>query len=691
MPQATQGGAGARPIPTSTYRVQLTPDFGFDDVAATAAYLADLGISHVYLSPCLQAAPGSPNGYAVVDHHRVSAELGGEEGRARMCSALAEAGVGVVVDVVPNHMATAVPANAWWWDVLENGPASRYSAYFDVDWDPPEAMLRHVVLLPVLGDHYGRVLEAGGLRLDREGAAFVVRHGDDVFPVSPRSLDNLLAAAAEACGSAELESLGVALGRLPASTATDRASVHERHRDKGVLLARLAGLFRDDAAAARAVDAEMAAVNADPDALDALLGRQNYRLAFWRTAGQELNYRRFFDHNGLVGLRVEDPAVFDATHELVLRWLRDGTVEGVRIDHPDGLRDPGSYLRRLAQATGGAWAVVEKVLQSGEGLPPGWPVSGTTGYEFMNRVGGLFVDPAGEPGLTAAYRTATGVTESFADAVHEAKHLALGQLLCADVERLVALAVGVCRGHRRGRDQTRHQLREALVELAACFPVYRAYVSPEDAAASAEDVRRVEEAVRSASARRPDVDAELFAFLGDVLLLRASGSHPPGLPVPVDGASAELVARFQQLTASAMAKGAEDTACYRWVRLASLNEVGADPARFGTSIEDFHAGCQAAQAERPETLLALTTHDTKRSEDVRARLALLSEIPHRWAAAVERWATHNVRHRTQPDVPDANTEYLLYQTLVGAWPLGTERATAYMEKASREAKVKLTN
>ncbi|MDP9070189.1 MAG: malto-oligosyltrehalose synthase [Actinomycetota bacterium] len=673
--------------PRSTYRVQLGAEFGFDDVAATAGYLADLGVSHLYASPCLQAVSGSSHGYGVVDHRRVSAELGGEEGHLRMCTALREAGIGYVQDLVPNHMAADARENAWWRDLLEHGPSSRYAGYFDVDWDPPEAKLRHTVLLPVLDDHYGRVLEAGALKLQREGGAFALRHGEASFPVSPRSLDQLLGAAAEAAGSAELESLAVALGRLPESSSTDRASVHERHRDAQVLLARLARLCEDDPAVAEAVDAECQARNADPDALDALVRRQNYRLAFWRTAGRELNYRRFFDHNALVGLRAEDGAVFEATHGLVLGWVRAGIVDGLRIDHPDGLRDPEAYLRRVQEATGGTWVVVEKVLQPGERLPPTWPVSGTTGYDFLNSVGGLFVDPAGEAGMTAAHGAATGSSERFSDAVYQAKHLALGELLAADVERLVALVVKACERHRRHRDHSRHHLRQALVELAACLLVYRTYVRSEDAAVSADDVEHVEQALAAARARRPDLDAELIGFLGDLLLLRTRGGDPPGLPAPVDGVEGDLVARFQQLTAAVMAKGAEDTAFYRWLRLVSLNEVGGNPERFATSPEEFHRSCQAAQREHPDGLVALTTHDTKRSEDVRARIGLLSEIPQRWGAAVERWSRHNDRHRSSSGAPDPNTEYLLYQTLVGAWPIDVDRAVAYMEKASREAKV----
>ena len=679
-------GPPPAPPPESTYRIQLTPGFGFDQAAAVARYLADLGISHVYSSPVLQAAPGSTHGYDVVDHHRVSSELGGEPAHARMCEALAAAGLGQVLDVVPNHMAVVGPHNAWWWDVLENGRASVYAAYFDVDWDPPESKLRDTVLLPILGDHYGRVLEAGELRLARRGGAFTVHYHEHAVPVAPRSLDRLLCAAAEACGSPELESIGAALGRLPPSTATDRDSVRERHRDKEVLRARLAALCEEDLALAAAVDERVRSVNADFDALDALLERQNYRLAHWRTAGREMDYRRFFDVNSLVGVRVEDPQVFDDTHALVLEWYQTGVVAGLRIDHPDGLLDPEGYLRRLRVAAPGAWVVVEKILEPGERLPATWPVAGTTGYDFLHRVGGLFVDPAGRAPILELYAEFTGQPTDFAQIVHDKKHMVLRDILAADLNRMTGQFVQVCERNRRYRDYTRHELHEVLREVVACFPVYRTYVRPDEAVVSAEDVVHVQEAVTRAAALRPDLDAELFTFLADLLLLRQRTGRAPGLPSPVGEVEAELVARFQQITGPVMAKGVEDTAFYTYVPLVSLNEVGSTPGSWGLSVDAFHRSCREAQRAWPHSMLATSTHDTKRSEDVRARLHLLSEIPERWGEAVHRWAKSNQDHRSGEDLPDANTEYLLYQTLVGAWPLPVERAVAYMEKASKEAK-----
>jgi (1->4)-alpha-D-glucan 1-alpha-D-glucosylmutase len=655
--------------PRATYRVQLHAGFGFDDLAAVVPYLAALGVSHVYCSPYVQAAAGSTHGYDVVDHRRLNVELGGEEAFARLTAALAAHGLSQVADIVPNHMATAGRENGWWWDVLENGPSSRYAAAFDIDWPAADAR----VLLPVLGDHYGRVLEAGELAVVREGGTFVVRYHEHAAPLDPRTYEPLLAKAAATCRSDDLATIAAALGRLPPATATDPESVRERHRDKEVLRGLLARLLTEQPALAAAVDAAAGSLNADPDVLDALLGAQNYRLAYWRVAAQEADYRRFFDISTLVGLRMEVARVFDETHELVLRLVADGAVTGLRVDHPDGLRDPEGYLRRLFEATAGAWIVVEKILEPGEELPPTWPVAGTTGYDFLNLVGGLFVDPAGEGPLTELHARFTGTGADYREIVREKKHLVMRQSLGAEIHRLGDLAVAVCERHRRQRDYTRRELEAALRELAACFPVYRTYLHrgrpPGDA-----DVAHVAVAAAEARSRRPDLDPALFDFLADVLLLRVPGA-----------AEEELATRFQQVTGPVMAKGVEDTAFYCYRRLLSLHEVGGDPGRFGTGVEEFHRQNRRIAQTWPSTLLTLSTHDTKRSGDVRARISLLSEIPDQWALAVRRWSAHNERHKVE-GWPDRGAEYLLYQTVVGAWPLSADRAVAYLEKATREAK-----
>ncbi|MGI8759509.1 MAG: malto-oligosyltrehalose synthase [Acidimicrobiales bacterium] len=672
------------PAPLATYRLQLQPGFGFDDAAAVAPYLAALGITHVYTSPVLQAVPGSTHGYDVVDHSRVNDELGGEAAHRRFCSALAAAGLGQVLDIVPNHMAITT-GNAWWADVLENGPSSRWAAYFDVDWEGPESKLRNTVLIPVLGDHYGRVLEAGGLGLERQGGTFSVTYFEHRFPVAPPAFGlplSLAAAdlAAQGLGDDdELEFLASAFTSLPPATATDALSVRNRHRDKEVLKRALARLCDQRAEVAAAVDAAVARVNADPDLLDALLERQNYRLAYWRTAGRELDYRRFFDITTLAALRMEDEQVFADTHALVLGWVASGVVDGLRIDHPDGLRDPEGYLRRLHQAAPGAWLVVEKILEPGEELPASWPVDGTTGYDFLNLLGGLFVDPAGEAPLTEAYGAFTGEPTDVVEVEHDKKHLVLRDVLAADLNRLTHLFVAVCEASRRYRDFTRHELHEVLGEVIASFGVYRTYVGTDGKVTEADEAH-LGAALSAAAERRPDLDPELFELLGRVLRGRLEGAE-----------ATSLLLRFQQVTGPVMAKAVEDTAFYTYNRLVSLNEVGGDPGRFGVEVDDFHRAMAATQRGWPATMLASSTHDTKRSEDVRARISLLSEIPAAFAAAVARWSEMNARHATTAPEgatwPDRNVEWMLYQTLVGAWPLSVERAVAYVEKATREAKV----
>jgi (1->4)-alpha-D-glucan 1-alpha-D-glucosylmutase len=661
-------------VPRSTYRLQLQPAFGFDRVAEVADYLAALGISHVYCSPYLQAMPGSTHGYDVLDHHRASAELGGTFGHERMYRALAAAGLGQVIDVVPNHMSIGSAENRWWWDVLENGQASRFAAYFDVDWHPPEERLHDVVVLPVLGDHFGRVLERFEIKLVRDGGTFHFQYHDHRFPVAPRSLNDLLAAAAEAGQNDELAFLATSHGRLPISTATDRRSVNIRHRDKEVLRRLLDRLCRDQPDVAEAIDRTVTTINGDPEMLRALLDRQNYRLTFWRTAGEEMGYRRFFDINSLASLRMEDEQVFEDTHWLILRWVEQGLVDGLRIDHPDGLFDPEEYLRRLRSQAPDKWLVVEKILEPQECLPANWLIHGTTGYDFLNRLGGLLVDPAGADPLTSFYQEFTGESVDYLQVVHDKKHQVLRELFANDVHRLAELLVRICERNARYRDFTRRELRNVVREIIACFPVYRTYIRAAQGQITETDARRIEQAVAAARSHRADIDPDLFDFVRDVLLLKLTGET-----------ESTFVMRFQQVTGPVMAKGVEDTVFYNYNRLLCLNEVGGDPNRLGYSLEEFHAACRETQRLWPESMLATTTHDTKRSEDVRARLALLSEIPQAWREAVQGWAGHNQRHK-RGEWPDRNFEYAMYQMLVGAWPLTVERAVARAIKGVREAK-----
>jgi (1->4)-alpha-D-glucan 1-alpha-D-glucosylmutase len=662
--RAIAGGA-------ATYRVQLHSGFDFDAAAAVVPYLAELGVTHLYCSPVLQAVTGSSHGYDVVDHGRLDEQRGGTAGFQRLVAALAEAGLGQLLDIVPNHMAVDGRANTWWWDVLENGPSSRYATYFDIDWDPPERKLIATVLMPVLGDHYGRVLDAGDVRVEYEGGSFTVRYFDHQAPVSPRSLDDLINRAACRVGSDELAELAAGLGRLPHALLTDPDAVEQRHEDKETILNRVAGLCASHPEVGAALAAEINALNRDPDALDILLQRQNYRLAYWRTAAEELSYRRFFNIETLVGLRMEDDRVFRDTHRLVLDLVAEGSVDGLRVDHIDGLADPQRYLDRLHGAGGGAYVVVEKILEEGEELPPSWPAAGTTGYDFLNAANRLFVDVEGERVIRQTYARFTRLEEAYLDLVHAAKLQIVRDELAAELERLTGILADVCDDHRHYRDYTRRELRDALTEMIAVFPVYRPCTYP-GRPVSAADQQGIATAVERARARRPDLDGDLLDFVGDLVALVYPGRQEGAFAV-----------RFAQLSAPVMAKGVEDTAFYRYYPLSSLNEVGGGPGDLGDPVADFH---RMMVKGRPGTMLTLSTHDTKRSADVRARLNVLSELGAAWGEAVLRWADHNDRHR-RGGWPDHNAEYLLYQTLVGAWPIEGSRAASYMQKAMREARV----
>jgi len=673
---AGPAGAGSSRIPRATYRVQLHDGFTFDDATAIVPYLAELGISHLYTSPVLQAVPGSTHGYDIVDHSRVSDELGGEAGFERLTDALRAHGMGLVLDIVPNHMAISTADNRWWWDLLAHGPASRYAHVFDVDWDLPESRLHNAILLPVLPDHYGRILEAGEIRLVRRRGSVVVRHGDRDFPLDPRTVGALVGEAAQRAGSDALAFIGSALNELPASTAADPERVARRRRDAEVLAARLDELAGEPGPAA-ALDAVVAARNADVDALDALLEEQHYRLAFWRAASRDLGYRRFFDINELIGLRMEDETVFAETHALVLRWVASGRVDGLRIDHPDGLLDPAGYFARLRASAPDAWIVAEKILAAEEPLPADWPIDGTTGYRFANLATGLQVDPAGERSMTEAWEAVADVGPGWEEIAAEARASVLLDLLGSDVNRLTDLLLAVCEQYPRDRDFTRHALHHALRAVAAALPVYRTYVRAQDRHLTDRDARLIDEAVTLAAGRREDLDPEVFAFIGRVLRLE------------VDGELAGCLAmRFQQLTPAAMAKGLEDTAFYRYHRLTALNEVGGDPGRFGTGPIAFHEAMADAEAHWPAAMLALSTHDTKRSADVRARLAMLAGDAEGWRAATALLAEALRPHRATAAGPTDAEVALFLQVVVGAWPIGADRLVTHLAKASREAKLR---
>ncbi|MDH5265571.1 MAG: malto-oligosyltrehalose synthase, partial [Betaproteobacteria bacterium] len=689
-----------------TYRLQLHAGFGFDDAARLVPYLARLGVSHAYCSPLLRARRGSTHGYDVVDHGAINPELGGREGFDRFVAALRAHGMGLLFDVVPNHMGVFGDDNAWWMDVLENGPASAYAGYFDIEWQPADPDVAGKVLAPVLGDHYGVILERGELRLVFEDAAgaFAVRYHDHRFPVDPRDYAALLAGAGEAAAG-----LARDFRRLPARDAGVRAR-SGRERRVPALKRRLADCVRQDAAARAAIDASVAAVNADPGgALHALLERQAYRLAFWRAAADEINYRRFFDVNELAALRMEEEAVFEATHRLTLDLAAEGAIDGLRIDHPDGLHDPAQYLRRLqagyAKRAGLAlspdadgrparplYIVVEKITAHHEDLPEDWAVAGTTGYRFANVLNGLFVDSSALARLDRIWRAFGGEPGDFAEQAYRGRRAIQRSALASELAMLATELLRIARADRHSRDFTLNMLREALREVAACMPVYRTYIT---GAPSERDGRYVEWAVAGAMRRSRDADVSILAFVRGILL----GQAPAGAPEVHAARVRRFAMRFQQFTSPVAAKGVEDTAFYNYHRLVSLNEVGGDPGIFGMSVRAFHGASAHRAARWPTTMLATSTHDNKRSEDVRSRINVLSEMPAAWRLALRRWrslARPGVAMVDGEAAPSPADEYLLYQTLMGTYPprgLDGEaleayrlRIEAYMLKAAREAK-----
>jgi (1->4)-alpha-D-glucan 1-alpha-D-glucosylmutase len=583
--------------PMSTYRLQLTPDFGFDAAAEVAPYLAGLGVTHLYLSPVLEAAPGSTHGYDVTDHSRLRTEFGGAEAFDRLQGAARAAGLGIVVDVVPNHMAVPTPAslNRQLWSVLRDGPTSPFAHWFDIDWTTPE----HAVVMPVLGQRIGDCVEAGEITIDRSADEPLLRYFDHVFPVRPGTAD------------------------LP---------------------------------------------------LVELLDRQWYRLAYWRVAGEELNYRRFFDVDTLAAIRVENEDVFDASHQVLLDLMANGAIHGLRIDHPDGLADPRGYLRRLDDKTDGAWVVVEKILEHDEELPADWPCAGTTGYDALLRAGGIFYDQAGAEPLLALYAGISDQPASFDQVVDATKRVMISTSLRAELAHLVEILAGIGREDIRVRDHTSRGFELAVIELLVASSVYRAYVVPGEDAPK-ESVRLVEDAVVAAMEHLPEDRHATLRVVADLALGRFGRSRAKDM----------FLVRFQQACGPVMAKGVEDTAFYRWFRLASLNEVGGLPDELGVTAPDFHAWSSRIQRTRPATMTTLSTHDTKRSEDVRARLAVLSELPDEWAVTLSGWRSAAAGYR--PPSVDANSEYLLWQTIIGAWPISPERLWAYLEKSVREAKL----
>jgi (1->4)-alpha-D-glucan 1-alpha-D-glucosylmutase len=641
-------------VPRATYRLQLNASFTFNDAKAIVPYLAQLGISDVYVSPILRARKGSAHGYDIVDAAALNPELGSEEDFAALDAELKRHGIGLLLDVVPNHMA-ASHENAWWTSVLENGPEeSRFRDYFDIDWRNGK------LVLPILGKPYGEALESNEIALGFDEDGYFVSYYDKRLPLAPDTYHLVL----EQCGDA----LPDELRELAAAKVGNSRFLKER----------LWSNYRENERFRAAHD--KAVRDFGVDALDKLLDAQFYRLAYWRIASETINYRRFFDVTDLVGVRVENPEVFEARSRRVFELVGDGKVTGLRIDHIDGLHDPLGHMRKLQTRLGdGFYVVVEKILSEGEQLPSEFPVSGTTGYEFANAVNALFVDPAGLQQLDGFYRAFAGETRSFADICYEKKKQVIQDLFPGEMRALGEQLAAVAMSDRNARDFSPIDLTAALTEVTACLKVYRTYVR--DETVSEADGQRVREAIAEARRRASTaVDRRLFVFLQNVLLMQ-----PPRY-VEDRKRWLDFVMRWQQFTGRVTAKGVEDTAFYNYNRLLSMNEVGGEPGHLpGDAIAALHDFNARRGARWPHTLNATSTHDTKRSEDVRARMNVLSEIADVWTRQVRRWSRMNGALR-RDGIPHPNEELLIYQTLIGAWPIDAARLKQYLEKAAREEK-----
>ncbi|MBL8289515.1 MAG: malto-oligosyltrehalose synthase [Rubrivivax sp.] len=723
-------------VPLSTYRLQLHAGFDLNAASSCVGHLHRLGVTHLYASPLLAARPGSRHGYDGVDFTRLNPELGDEAAFAALTDVLRAHGMGLVLDIVPNHMAVlAAAGNEWWLDVLANGPAAAHAPFFDIEWSPPQRELAGKVLLPVLGQPYGRALEAGEIvpAFDADRGAFSLHYFEHRFPITLDDHAALLAAVPlpQAAAPSDIERAAVAsiiegCARLPPRDTPDAVARATRQREVASLNRALAELHAHAGWAAQWLADCAAALAGRPgdsaswDRLDALVQRQAWRLAHWRAAGDELNYRRFFDVDALAGLRVERPEVFDAVHARLLEWTAQGRVQALRIDHPDGMADPPAYFRRLQERAAAAaaararrdapgegaqaparavWVVAETILGDEEAWPEAWAVHGDTGYRFANQALGLFVDGANEAAFDALTADFVGRAIDFGAELDAAKRTIMAIALAADLRLLTELAHDLALRHRASRDFTRPGLRAAIVELTAAFDVYRTYIG-EAGEATPGDRARIERCAALARSRcRPSLQ-EHVAFIRALLLERPGDAAAPAAGDEERACRTRFVRRWQQFTAPVMAKAMEDTAFYRHHRLVALNDVGGDPRRFGLDAAAFHAANGERARRTPRTMLGSSTHDSKRSEDVRARLAVLSEMPAAWAEALRRW--HELAaaqwHIASVEPPaERNDELLLFQTLVGVWPAGhedaaacveplRERVAAYMLKAAREAK-----
>ena len=728
-------------IPSATYRLQFNGEFTFAAARRIISYLHELGISHLYASSYFAAREGSMHGYDVVNQTALNREIGSEEEYREMVEELRQHGMGQILDFVPNHMCIESEENIWWMDVLENGQSSPYARFFDIDWMPVKKELTGKVLLPFLADQYGKVLEKGDLRLVFEKGAFRVTYFQMRMPLEPKSCGRILEyrldvlrqqLPTDAPSLMELLSIITSLQHLPPPTEPDPDRKEERSREKEIIKKRLGQLCAEDALVSAFILENLEIFNGTRgdsrsfDLLDGLLRDQIYRLSYWRVATEEINYRRFFDINDLAAIRMEDDAVFCETHKLLLQLIREGAVHGVRIDHVDGLYDPLTYLHKLQQEvltreaglccatscgeqdrppppeaekkqediTRPLYLLCEKILLKGEHLPEEWPVHGTTGYDFLGLINGIFVDAENAKAFDRIYNRFIGRSEEFAEIVYAGKKLVMEVALSGEINMLANRLNALSEQDRQTRDFTLNSLARAISEVIAFFPVYRTYVS--SWSIREKDSQYIETAISKARRQNPAVNASIFDFLRSVLLLRL----PEDTPEEVRDNWLNFAMRFQQITGPVMAKGMEDTAFYRYNRLISLNEVGGVPGKFGTTLEAFHGQNLERFKIFPHSLVATATHDAKRGEDARMRINVLSEIPDSWHAALVKWSRINRRRHTVIDnqaVPDHNDEYMLYQALIGVWPnvAPDQEATAdlrsrireYLTKAVREAKV----
>ncbi len=688
--------------PRATYRLQFNKDFGFDDAARLVPYLAKLGVSHLYASPYLKARPGSTHGYDIVDHNALNPELGDAAAYERMVAALRANGLKQILDFVPNHMGIGGADNPFWLDVLEWGPASSYAGWFDIDWRSDRPHLENKLLVPFLGEQFGAALAAGHFTLafdEKEGSIAVWVYDTHKLPITPVHYGRVL-------GSAQID-----MERLGDNFADLRFWLPNIRQRADTLKRELADTVASHPEAARSLAVSLAGYRGQKGdlnswaALESLMRDQFWRPAYFRVAADDINYRRFFNIAELAGLRMELPDVFEHAHRLVFQLMRDGVVDGLRIDHIDGLLDPKAYLEQLrAQAPNPRadqpfYLVVEKILGEDEPLRPEWPVDGTTGYEVTNLLLGLLIDSTGEEAFTRLYAEFTGAPSDFVDLLRHCKKRIMDNEMASELAGLARAASRVARENGRTADFTRNILRRAIREIVACFPVYRTYVDFGGTPTEADRVT-IAAAIADAKTHESAIDPSVYAFLealltGDLVAQPNSGF----------GRSAVLrfAMRVQQYSGPVMAKGLEDTAFYRYNRFVALNEVGGNPQRFGLSPATFHAANAERVTRWPHAMLGTSTHDTKRGEDARARLAVLSEIPDRWAEAVAAWR-RCLRHDGDR-APDRNDEYALYQTLVGtvppellradqteaeAWSAYAERVKGAMQKSLREAKVHTT-